>query len=247
MPENRSLADVPPSAVGPELDRLRAENQRLREELTRLQAECRTFFDRHSEFESILDNDLVGIAFVKQRKYVWVSRKFAAIHGYRPEEMQGRGTELVHLTPENYRQEGAKVYSHLTKESVYEGEVQVRRRDGSLFWALVCGRALNPDDVQQGSIWVVRDFTERRRIEEALRKSEEFQRRIIESSQDCIKVLDLEGFLLSMSAAGQRLMELDSLAPLLNKSWIDLWSGEGRDAARCAADIVRLPPGDMPR
>ncbi|OGV82306.1 MAG: hypothetical protein A3K19_25065 [Lentisphaerae bacterium RIFOXYB12_FULL_65_16] len=72
---------------------------------------------------------------------------------------------------------------------------------------------------------------ERRQAEEALRRSEEFARRVIESSNDCIKVLDLEGCLLSISEGGKRLLEIDDVTPLLNRSWVDFWKGKEREAA----------------
>ena len=46
---------------------------------------------------------------------------------------------------------------------------------------------------------VVRDLTESKRAEEALRKREALKNTIIESSPDCIKLLDLEGNLTYMS------------------------------------------------
>ena len=66
-----------------------------------------------------------------------------------------------------------------------------------------------------------------------LRQSEEFNRSIVNSSPDCIKVLDLEGNLLSMPA-GRELLGIEDIQPFLNKSWIDFWTGENRLAARAA-------------
>lgn len=83
------------------------------------------------------------------------------------------------------------------------------------------------------------DITERRRTEEALRESGEFTRRVIESSNDCIKVLDAQGRLLSMSEGGRKLMEIDYLAPYLNRSWIDFWKGQDREAASKAIAKAR--------
>ena len=82
----------------------------------------------------------------------------------------------------------------------------------------------------KGIVLVFRDQTEEREHQKQLRESEEFSRRIIESSSDCIKVLDLEGNLLSMSLSGQKLMEIDDITPYLNKSWIDYWKDNDRDA-----------------
>ena len=60
-----------------------------------------------------------------------------------------------------------------------------------------------------------RDITERKKLEEDLKKAAELNKRIIENSNDCIKTLDLEGRLLSMSIGGQGLLEIDDINPLL--------------------------------
>jgi PAS domain S-box-containing protein len=87
-----------------------------------------------------------------------------------------------------------------------------------------------------------REIAERKKAEDALRKSEEFTRRIIESSDDCIKVLDLEGHLLSMSQGGQKLLEIDDLTPYLNMSFIDFWKGKEREG--CLEAIAKAKQGD---
>ncbi|MDN5940362.1 MAG: sigma 54-interacting transcriptional regulator [Nitrospira sp.] len=71
-------------------------------------------------------------------------------------------------------------------------------------------------------------------LEEALRRSEEFSSRLIESSRDCIKVLDLEGRLLSMNAGGMAALEICDLGPILGTSWIDFWEGNDRVKAQAA-------------
>ena len=55
-------------------------------------------------------------------------------------------------------------------------------------------------------------------LEEALRRSEEISTRLIESSRDCIKVLDLEGCLLSMNAHGMRVLEICDFAPFVGSA-----------------------------
>lgn len=83
------------------------------------------------------------------------------------------------------------------------------------------------------------DITERKQAEEALRASDEFNRSLIESSLDCIKTLDLEGNLLTMSANGQKLLEIGDLEKYLGTSWVDLWREESRPKVREAIAAAR--------
>lgn len=85
------------------------------------------------------------------------------------------------------------------------------------------------DTMLEGIVHSVSMAVRTAQVEEDLRKNEEFTRRVIESSSDCIKVLDLEGRLVSMSGGGQQLLEIDDIAPYLNSSFIDFWKGEERE------------------
>jgi PAS domain S-box-containing protein len=73
----------------------------------------------------------------------------------------------------------------------------------------------------------------------ALIKSEEFNRRIVESSSDCVKVLDLDGNIIYMSEQGQKLLEVTRIDALLGTSWINLWKGEDRHNARAAVESAK--------
>ena len=75
--------------------------------------------------------------------------------------------------------------------------------------------------------------------EAALIKSEEFNRRIVESSSDCVKVLDLDGNLIYMSEQGRKLLEVTRKDALLGTSWINLWKGEDRQNAKAAVESAR--------
>lgn len=89
----------------------------------------------------------------------------------------------------------------------------------------------------------LRDISERRRAEAALRDSEEFLKRLLASSADCIKVLDLQGNLLSMSEGGQRLLEITDLGPHLNSCWVDFWRPDDRERVRQALAGARHGQG----
>ena len=68
--------------------------------------------------------------------------------------------------------------------------------------------------------------------ENALRASDAFNRSIIDSSADCIKILDLQGNLLEMPN-GPRVLGIDCTA-FLNTAWVDFWNGGDAQAAQAA-------------
>src|ERR1044072_5002334 len=76
-------------------------------------------------------------------------------------------------------------------------------------------------------------------LEEALRRSEEFAARFIESSRACIKVLDLKGHLLSINARGLAALEICDFGPLIGSPWVEFWDGQDRENAKAAIELAR--------
>ncbi|QFP77000.1 ATP-binding protein [Deinococcus sp. AJ005] len=64
-------------------------------------------------------------------------------------------------------------------------------------------------------------------------------RAIIESSADCIKVLDLDARLLSMNAGGMDTMEITDFSVCHNLLWPSFWEGEARVQVEQALDAAR--------
>ena len=149
------------------------------------------------------------------------------------EEYQGYGwARAVH--PEDATPTIAAWDQAVAEKRLFEFEHRLRRRDGA--WRLCSVRAmplLGEDGTIREWVGVHTDITERKQAEDALRESEAFSRSVVESSPDCIKVLDLEGNLLSMQN-GQALLGIEDIRPYLNKSWIEFWEDEDRQTARVA-------------
>lgn len=70
--------------------------------------------------------------------------------------------------------------------------------------------------------------------EQAFQAGEEFHRRILESSTDCIKTLDLQGRILTMNRRGQELMEIEDLRPYVGKPMPEFFAESHREAVRAA-------------
>ncbi len=109
-----------------------------------------------------------------------------------------------------------------------ENEWRLRRKDGTEIWAEISASKL-PDGRLQG---IVRDVTQRRRAEIALRASEARYRAIIDTEPECVKVIGPTGELLEMNPAGLAMIEVDAIAEVRGSPVIDLVVAEYRDQFR---------------
>lgn len=66
-----------------------------------------------------------------------------------------------------------------------------------------------------------------------------FMRSLLAASDDCIKVIDLEGELAFMSEGGQRVMEVSDFNAVKGCPWPDFWQGEGHVEAKSAIEAAR--------
>ncbi|WP_416670348.1 PAS domain S-box protein [Egbenema bharatensis] len=66
---------------------------------------------------------------------------------------------------------------------------------------------------------------------------------ILDSSDDWIKVLDLEGRILFMNRGGRSLLGMEDITPWLNTSWVEFWQEADRQAAIEA--IARAGAGEI--
>jgi PAS domain S-box-containing protein len=83
------------------------------------------------------------------------------------------------------------------------------------------------------------------RAERELAQKTQMLDRLHASSNDCIKVLDLDGRLRFMSEGGCRAMEVESFANIEGCDWLDFWTGMTADDARRA--VLRAKIGDTGR
>ncbi len=80
---------------------------------------------------------------------------------------------------------------------------------------------------------------ERRQAEERLRASEEYNRRIVQSNEDCLMVLTLEGSLSSLNERGMSLLAVDDFEVVKGCDWLSLWIRGDRESAESALSAAR--------
>jgi PAS domain S-box-containing protein len=129
-----------------------------------------------------------------QCKITEVSPRFLQLHGYdRPEELVGRSSfELI--APEDHRRALQNMKTTLKEGSLRRTEYTMIRKDGSQFIGET-DAALIRDAFgnAKGFISTTRDITEKKRAEQALRRSEQRFRDIAENTSEWIWEVDAQG------------------------------------------------------
>jgi PAS domain S-box-containing protein len=127
------------------------------------------------------------------------------VFGYSEEEIVGEDGSLL-FTPEDRRRGAAE-------EELRQAETDGRaederwhvRKDGSTFWGSGFVRPVRDEAGDlRGFSKVVRDITERKRAEKALRENEARKAAIMEASLDCIITMDHAGMITDFNPAAER-------------------------------------------
>ena len=149
---------------------------------------------RESEhrLKEIADNmiDMVSLADL-DGSFKYVNSAHKTCLGYEPEFLVGRTIfEVAH--PEDVKRILAEIATGKETLGVRKLECRLRRADGSYTWLETIGTfLLNADGNPREMLFSARDISDRKRAEEALRKSEEKYRLIADNMADTIAVLDL--------------------------------------------------------
>ncbi len=123
--------------------------------------------------------------------------------------------------------------SALAAGSPFVDEFQMLDRDGRLRWVLSDVVPIGAFEGAGPPLWLgtITDIERYKVLESELRSQVELNARLLDSTDDCIKVLDLDANLLSMSENGQRALGIEDVAAVLDRSWLDFWNGEDRPKA----------------
>ena len=76
------------------------------------------------------------------------------------------------------------------------------------------------------------DIHEQKQNELKIKQTQQFNRTVLESNPDCLKVIDKEGRIQYMNFNGQCLMEVDDFKKIKNNPWWELWGEENRDLVK---------------
>jgi diguanylate cyclase (GGDEF)-like protein/PAS domain S-box-containing protein len=148
---------------------------------------------------------MFGVMSVRQRVIVSANRRCEELFGYNVGTMCGKSTDILFSSVEEFDAAGDQQYPNIGKDNYFHEERQYKRQDGSLFWCLVSGCALDPEHPHEGSIWVYADISERKLTEEKLRLAA----KVLEHIADGVIVTDAMGQIVAVNPAFSRITGYD--------------------------------------
>src|SRR5829696_8181918 len=171
-------------------------HRQLDEELRKSKARYRTVLD--AAFDAIVTITPDGIV-------RWFNHGAERIFGHRAEEIVGQPVTL--LMPERYRElcvAGLHRYLRTGEARVVGGTIELvgLRKDGSEFpIEMSLGETL--EDGERLFTGVMRDVTERKKVEEVIKESEERFRSLVQYTSDIITILEADGTVRYISPAAE--------------------------------------------
>lgn len=170
---------------------------------------------RHNEerFRSLIENASDGVILSDARGVVqYASPATERLLGYPPGSLVGRGVfEFVHPEDMSVATEGLRRAVEDRPSSATTVMCRIRHNDGSWRTAECVGKDFEDPE---GKHWVIinfRDLTERRKMEDTLRASEERYRVLVETTATGFVTVDTDGRVLDANAEYVRLTGFQSL------------------------------------
>lgn len=194
------------------------------------------------KLKMLFDTAMEGITVVDEKENLtFVNRAFADMLGYEEDELIG--TSLQRFVDKEGFKEIRRQMEDRKKGKVSRYELVMFGKDGKpCIFQVSASPIWNEDGSFAGSLAIVMDVTERRRIEETLRESEERFRKIFESASDSIIYLDRSGRIIDVNEKAVQVFG-GSKQELLGKHFIKIGIFSSRDIPRLLSIFTRTLAG----
>lgn len=130
-------------------------------------AQVRAQLQRANREQAVmLNNDLVGIVKLKDRRIVWKNPAVARMFGFRARELEGQSTRSLYFDDATHIEVGRRAYEKLRRGETFREQLLMKRKDGTPIWVDVSGAMLS----QEESLWMLLDITPMREYQEQIER-----------------------------------------------------------------------------
>jgi PAS domain S-box-containing protein len=167
-------------------------------------------------------------------KIIFVNAAFCRMTGYSAHEVIGKNPRFLQ-GPKTSRLQLEKLKEGLKNKASVRVNLIIYRKDESEFDVeLDIVPIYNKDNICTHFVSIQREDSKRRKKEKTLKASNSFNKTIIESSPDCLKILNKNGEIIFINQNGLCLLELEDSNLILNSAWSDFWDEEQKEVVQDA-------------
>ncbi|WP_300453892.1 PAS domain S-box protein [Accumulibacter sp.] len=120
------------------------------------------------EHTLIFEGAPIGIAFVRNRIIQRCNPSLERIFGYAPGQLIGQSTRRFFSSEHAWREKGEQARLMIEDCGNFADELEYRKADGTPIWCQVTGSLANPENRDEGHVWLFEDVTERRQASRAM-------------------------------------------------------------------------------
>jgi PAS domain S-box-containing protein len=187
-----------------EMDRLKRRISELEEEIRRLKREEEVFRESYELYRIAVENARDSILILQDERAIYRNPAHERLVGYSVEETKERSF-LELIAPEDREMVRENYYRRIRGEPIPDRyEVRILTREGKKVFMEINPRIITYKG-RPATVVVMRDITERKEAEEALRMSEEKYRSILDGIEDAYYEVDLRG---NMRFFNDRLLDI---------------------------------------
>jgi PAS domain S-box-containing protein len=138
---------------------------------------------RESEamLKSIFRAAPTGIGLVSNRVILAVNDRICEMVDRSREELLGQSARVLYPTDEDFEYVGREKYAQIRERGTGTVETRWQRRDGAIMDVLLSSTPFDPDNLAAGITFTALDITERKRVEEEIRRlNAELEQRVAE-------------------------------------------------------------------
>lgn len=146
--------------------------------------------ERTAEIRTVLDANPLAIVVVMQRRIELVNPAFEALFGYDLRSVRQHPQENLHASPESFANLNDEIRKAMKLGGTFRGETELRRRDGTTFWAVLFARAIVSEEPERGIVCIIEDVSAQRAAAQNLRQSERLKRSVLDAISDSFALID---------------------------------------------------------
>lgn len=128
------------------------------------------FLPHFFPYELVLNNAIVGLSYMFERRFLWCNARMGEIFGYGDGELNGQDVRVLYATEADYAEVG-RLYPTFGLDRYYTHERAMVKKSGELIWCMISGRLLAANEPGAPSVWVVQDISDRKQAEDRLRRA----------------------------------------------------------------------------